>query len=1475
MPSIQNKYTNGLNKDLAFSKLSNNNLANALNINIITNEGSSTGIIENHKGNKLSFALPTVNSKYTIDVLTNLIGVGYSIFSPAGNFNGFFPNITTGQQLITYLTGTYPTVFPSMIQMFIKDDIVYFQEGRGVINFAVSATYSKILLVPAQLDLSIIGWGQLNEDLIVFTCDKSQTDPDPIGNGLSYYGQIWKVNYDQETNAVPNLINTNQLSHQFHLAYNGRLNFSLANEIYRENIGRIESSDIGNIYWTDNYNPPRVINVYNPNAQTIEEGLLDWKPDVNYSIAIMQQMSEGGSLPPGVIQVTYRHVTYDGAVSNYAPLSVPVNLTDSQFIETFEQYYGADPSVTNSNKAVRYKIDGLDTRYDFIEIIAVFYTLQNVPVPYKVLELPFNSSSIEFTITGNEPKIAKTINEIVSSIVPFDTVKTFTQKKNRLYPANVTKKNFKLNYDARAYRFNSGSICRLYSRDNTFQDFTTIAQLAALPDDADAVNCYNDESASIYGLNAVGAFDVNYTAWLANCQYKFQSDGVTLGGEGPNVSYTFEPTYYQGDNNIPELGVSRTVATSPEIVPFINVDANTNPPIVLATGTNQSYPVTSPYNSIKSPYQAYIQKTFARGEVYRAGIVGINEKGEESFVEWIGDIRCPEPWEDSRFFLSRLPDSTTIEMISVNIKFTVNTATLFANNDDIVGFKILFVERTEADKTKVSMGAVTGICPLIPYTGGAYSPFGTGIIPSGQTGADNSIPQILMLANNFNAPGNNWVQQYVNFGFNDPVPNTPIDNQLFSIYKSPNHDFNGLNTTGGYYKELQWYKTEDDFGPSLVPVVTGISAIQGRLYWDVATPDVNFHSGAVYYKFREAFLPIVATPNNVIHGLKNSIYLGEEQLVPPSFDGFMNGYTYAHITKWETYTVPNEDPSLSGIGSRAIFSTIDVTMPFVVNAGYTQNALPQLYDYKRICSYCKYNFGQYGGPYRENRYSNTYAVSSAFISKNDTSASQDIQVNGDVFMVYYDCVLSSMHWSNADTTDAVGTDLRGFGNAYRKADVQLATALVFPTECDINSEMRLGKHWAKDQVVAVNGFDFANFLFDEFTYNPVYQQQNNLKTYISQPFNTNFTEELPYIIYASNLKNDGEILDSWRQYTANNSLSVEGVYGEINKIVNWAEKILAYQERAMSIVSTQEKGTVQNETGAIIQTGTGDILSRNDYISKDTGTIHQHSVVVTSSGVMHADARLRKVFMLGAAKQGDLLESLTDVKGLSAFFRDNIDGTMLDQDTVIFNNGIHGVYDPLYNKTYMTFEKNINGLPVSFTIAYNHYLDAFESFYSFTPHLYISLGRRLLSTNSDDTVAYIHNIGNYGEFYGQIFNSQFEFIVNGDPTSLLTFRTDWTRWWTQVEDPNGLNVNETISTLRFKNDYQDTGVINCVRPKIKQFERGWSLDIIRDNSQSFYVRPYLRDKYVRIIGTYDNANNYRFRLHDFSTFITPSYPNER
>lgn len=1524
MPKVTNVFIKGLNRDLSISNNNNDTIYYGIDFDLATQNGTDLGIPHNTLGNSLVFSIPDLPSVWTVE-LDGTIGTGYF------TVNGLAPPLvvpitaeTVIQDIYDAIVGGYASLIAAgVFGVFYNNNQVYLVGYTGIFTAASSGGLVSTQIVTPQSDLSIIGWCQLDEDIVLLTTSKTNTTTTPNGTA----GQIWKLSFDDATNTVTNL-NGTSLDPVFHLVKNDILDFSLGNEVYREMIGRVESSTKGPVYWTENYKSPRSLNVYNPQAAAIPPGLMDWRPEINTSTPIINGILNGGDLKVGTYQFSYQCYSADGAISSFSPLSSLIPITDSPFGTTnYFQFDGAEAG-TNGGKSIRFLIPNIDRRYDYIKIAVVSYEVQNTPIIYSIIDQPITNDSMEFLYTGNENRVSISLAQFVNPNISFDTCKSFTQKKDRLYPANTKTNNFDLDWDARAYRFAGASNAEtnlgvvvpqgstyLYSRNGIGTLYNSIAALTGIEDTLDLVNAYNDESGQIFGLEPGGDYAVD---WRAKYQFKYQSDGTTFGGEGPNVKYEFSVSSiktYEGDSD---------TTTIPTTSPFISVT------LVNSGGTTQDIfnpnitelePTTDGWDAIKNPFYSMTFPSYARGEIYRFGLVAYNNKGQQSFVKWIGDIRIPEPWEDSSQFLLTSSSGVNQELKAIGITFTIDTSSL---PSDITGFRIVRCERTDDDKTRYGIGTAIGAWSTSVKYAGILAP-----TPSWVLGRKTEV---------FPSPIG---QELLNLDLNVDFRNT--ETTQLGVIKFPDFDFGKYQVgQASHVKKISSYNVRGG-------LINGNQTGVGNIYWasdDNSASSTPWMHGMLHKTNTVDANSVDPVTGGVIVPIDKQTGIGIDGQVLASFSPLIMGSDdYNHVVPFLLATPPHEY-EVCALGTKMLFvsfSTIDM-----------EDATLSAEDRYQLVSLCRFNQGQYGGPWRSARYNNIYQSCSDFIPKELYDATfQSIDVwGGDIYLSYYIAPIFFFHWKEDYGVDTANPS--GLASKYDPvAATQFALSVAFPTESSFNVDLRHGQYFNKDQVnqfvpgtgpnPAINKSNsFARFSSDDFLYNDSYSQQNNLLKYLPKPFLISDDEENRVRVWSSNQKFDRELIDSWRIYPVNQYRDLEGIYGPINKIVNLKEQLYIYQDRAIAGISSEELATVPNASGAVLQAGTGALLSRYDYVSKETGAFHQHSVFTSPDSIFHYDIRLQKVYKLG---QG--LNPLSDVEGMAAFFRENVLGNVQTTDQVLLGKGVHGVFDSKYNKAYFTFEKTVpftykdadkdiitgyttyTGFPsefynlynqgqsvtigtqncyiisvtkdelvlsglipqspprtayIRFTIAYNEFLQSFEDFYSFTPTIYLGTGKRLFSANPYDSAnsVYMHNYGNYGEFYDRNPSvSKLQYIMNyPDKTKIPTFRLDNLEFWTQVTDNQNQNITlESITGMVIENDYQTTGTsLNplTLGPQgnytLVDVERTWKTNRIFDYTDpSKRILPYLRDKYSLVSVYYDNALNRNFKLHNISANITMSY----
>ena len=1507
---IRNTFDKGLNKDLSKGKTANNTLLENLGFNIVTELGLSTLALETPKGNKYSFTIPNTFSIYKITIRR--------LPTEASGYNLDINQQGVG---ITLSTATTIDELFSQMQSFVQDSFKI-QLGLDFI-YVIGTTQNPIisstmfnsggpltlaLHIPAQTDLAIVGWKQIRDSIGILTTNKDNVAPftDPDGN----ISQIWKLEYNNATDTVisPNGADLNCVDH---LYYNDRLNLSLQHEIYREIEGRYENTQTQRFYWTDNYNYPRSFNFALENSFTTPPGLLDWKSSVNLSIPIIQNIiPNSGNIPVGRVGYFYQLQNVDGALTPFSDVSNLIDLTDSNVSESSQQYKGAI-SGTNSNKSVRFTINTIDQNYSIIRLGYVLYQQPNVPEFYRFNEFPISGNSMTFVHTGNEAESALSLEEVINPNIQFDTCKTLTYKYNRLYPANTTTKNFKVDYDARAYRYSgsgiynytpdSGQVARVWSQDGRYKLINTAFKIYSIngtlitpqevADTEDLVNAYNDESGTIFGLQP----SLDVSNWEYAQQYKFQADGLTMGGSGKNVSYEFVATDLPCDFIVEpaDLGYNGN-SSGPVYLPrgtdFVNIPTgNNNNPINLGV-TNQNYPQQG-YANLKSPTRASILKTFARGETYRAGIVFRNTKGEQSFVNWIGDIRIPEaterqlpngavlaPTKNLDSFNMGIPVASggvQYEQVrSLGVRFTIKTQDL---PDNVTAFQLVFVQRTLENKTRFG----TGIhLPALTMKGESGFQAWNTLKVNGE-----ATQSYVLGAYKGNSGGEYWTN-YTNSENNSPSGVSFIRSDYFSGQNNSSNQNNRIGVIRSPMNDAQLPLTS----ASYIKLHEVCNMYESQYF---AQNGVNStgHTFGYWLKYRNSQYPLQQIRNSIFARQNVTI----DSIVSRSIAPTVMEYDFHNVVVNNEQTGNNG--RIAGLGQTTEFIITGqisntVNLPATFNGSETTNYNAQVFalaavadDNKgvpfnpyRLVQYCTFNIGQYGGPWRASRYNNEYIAFGNFVPRTLASTTfQVIDQYGDTWIGMYSASYFAMHWIDDYNVPSRGGVGSGLGNIYEPINDMKQAAIVFPCESPINVDLRYGQYWAADQVRQQNNLDdFAPFQFDENLYNYAYDQKNSAKKFVPEPFNSKFVEEQPHRVWTSQNKLDGEVIDSWRIFRVNDYKDLEGTYGQINKIVNFKDRLLAYQDRAVAWVQSEENSALRTTDTLAAQIGTGDILTRYQYISIESGSIHQHSVVVAPNEVHSFDARLRKYMML---REG--LSPTSDVEGLSAFFRENVYGPILDTDQVLLGIGIHGVYDTKYNRCFMTFLNKVDDgagkIDKKFTTVYNSLLQAFEKHEPFTPNLYLNTGQRLLSTANNLKDVYVHSKGNFMEYYNSYYPASVTFICKfPDETNLLTARVDTLEFWSEVFNNNGVNLPlESVTSVKLENDYQNT--FNSLNPltdsTLKRRERTWRISHIKDYTPPYNnvkIKPYLRDKYVKVTLTFNNPQH-RLILHDINTQITKSY----
>ena len=255
--------------------------------------------------------------------------------------------------------------------------------------------------------------------------------------------------YNSNTDTISTLLNTSPGA-----APNGNdfdLKFSLDYPI--EGTYKIDPDENLIVYWTDNNNPPRSLNVtrqltspatriYNvdpatsPNKNYIDR--LNLFPHTGPVPSItFSEIAEGGALKSGVYYLFLAYVDENFTQTNYVSYSLGVPIVeDVESVLPIERYDGA-PADTQTGKSIVWTASNLNTDYEYLRPIVVA-RVGGVERAYRLNDLDIagaTSRTIIFSLLEGYEE--SSVEEAIIDTVAYDTAKTITQLDGILYLGNL------------------------------------------------------------------------------------------------------------------------------------------------------------------------------------------------------------------------------------------------------------------------------------------------------------------------------------------------------------------------------------------------------------------------------------------------------------------------------------------------------------------------------------------------------------------------------------------------------------------------------------------------------------------------------------------------------------------------------------------------------------------------------------------------------------------------------------------------------------------------------------------------------------------------------------------------------------------------------------------------------------------------------------------------------------------------------
>jgi len=1242
-----------------------------------------------------------------------------------------------------------------------------------------------------EVGFSIIGHGVIRNDVILFA-----TSDDGSEGVLPTKSRIYLFKWDNVNDVFYPRIN---LYEDDNNSVTGTLSEGLQLQAKIDTVTRWETNYIQKVYWTDGVNNIRYVNISpdidsttglpkdgsNVSHYTRTRGMDIEDFDIVQKMELPEPLFEGyasGELRAGMIQFSYRFYNLYGGESMFGQASNLIPIFKDSHTNNSINIKGSLVD-TNCKKTVKGSLAlyGANLKFDRVEIVSLWYPiLKGVPTINVIDIQKIADTDVAYTInfedTGTDYLDSISLEEY-RNIKSDYIAKTFNTKDDRVFLGNIKERYFDIGvFDTRAYRFNSSGDCVIYDNEGTGK-VVTPGTYDTVPEDHDCINWYKNDLTHDEAVRLNPALD-----------YQYKSDGVTRGGSGLNIDYRFGFKTFQKDNG------------------------------------NSNIQAGFDYDKADTEWQLGTYKGFQHDEIYRFGIVFFDNKGRQSFVRWIGDIRIPRHDEYAA-------------MEAVYPVFNVH-GELPKNSDGTdVEYQIVYVKREGKDRTVIA----NGICRSVE---------------SDMTG--NGVTTRYSMYENPTCTGSTATVPV--------IATRPAINATEMLFYSPELDFNDIDLNDTYISfvlksgiDVRTVVTEGEgldgterfsgvvkLAPAITPLSVPYNSVKVRY---TRTVDSEAYLLAAHSKIME-FGKVTTLPDNA----QFFSYTSEGRRLPNGVRRPLSVVTDALFLKTSSpMTVVGSYASIrrkiKGYGGDTYVDRQQNT--YIPAAGL--NSWNCVYG----DTYIGWHSRQYSG------------IGQLY---------NDDGERGDIMTTSRD--INSDIWAGETFTENSGSTI----NMLFKVE----TSVVLPLSSgdDLNRRVNDGDArllWivnnrktltgttkdTSDWLAADNSVKYLHELDydDAHIYNPVYSKVHDDKVFFPKPLDWQKQVHFDTRIRWSNPKINGEERDSWLKYLANNMQDVDNRYGSLNRLVNFKNTLFAFQEAGFCQLPVNERAVTSGTSGSAVSLGSGSVLPKHmNYMAGSTvaGIQNGNNVIQSSQAIYWIDANKKKLYRY-TGQTG----SLSDVKGLSGYFGKEID----DKTTYI------GAYNNRYAEVMVTVNNT--------TIVYNELIDAFQGWFTLAPTDYIKTPIKFL-TSGNSKLLWEHDVGNYGTWYNEVYHSVVSLIVNPDGSVTKEFNNVQYMSESSdingidimydtlntLQGSNDYQSSEVIELLPYNNGdtlYVGGLQIPVTAPttikNIRRRERIWRTVVPRVEEEILDIdNQRLRDAYCKLTFTYYNADNNRLVLHNMITF---------
>ena len=386
----------------------------------------------------------------------------------------------------------------------------------------------------------------------------------------------------------------------------------------------------------------------------------------------------------------------------------------------------------------------------------------------------------------------------------------------------------------------------------------------------------------------------------------------------------------------------------------------------------------------------------------------------------------------------------------------------------------------------------------------------------------------------------------------------------------------------------------------------------------------------------------------------------------------------------------------------------------------------------------------------------------------------------------------------------------------------------FMVETHINLLGRYDSHKVMDDIINIDNTNFSQI-------NNVYNQSNNFFSYniLDEKFKN--TKHSTQVVYSLNKVPTADV-DLWTSIGLTSAFNLDGSKGKLNKIVNFNDTLITFQDKAISAINFNNRTALSTEGGVPIEIANSGKVDGYSIIIDNIGCQNKKSICIASSGIYFIDDRNKTLFNFN--KEG--LSNISS-KGMSMWFKDNLTK----------NERVH--YDYLTHDIYITNN--------DYCLNYNEDMQSFISFFNYNDT------DALINLNNNSFLLkriFIKKMfdGDYSYDYKMIYK------INPEPLTDKTFtNVEYISdcYTLNVDDPKSFGESadkiSPFDKLKVWNEYQEGETTNLKKkyPTFNKKFRIWRVDVPRDK---FSSRDRIRNPWMMLELSNNSEHNNKMVFHN-------------